>query len=148
MLRRLLLILAAAHAWAPAEACDTGPFKIFYDSGSDRLPEDGRRTLDYMRDLAGAGGTIRLSGHTDTAGRAEDNLRLAKRRVETARTFLIRLGLPPGRIITESFGESRSITALDDGSVSSRHRYILVEVLSAVEVRKGRMGRHSATCGG
>lgn len=147
MLRWLFFALAACAA-VPAEACDTGPFRIYYDPGSARLSEPDRVLLDEMKQMALEDGFIRLSGHTDTAGPAEENLRLARLRVETARAFLIGLGMPPGRILTESFGESRSITALDDSSPSRRHRYVLVEILSAAEARKGRVGRHSATCGG
>lgn len=147
MLRWLSFALGLCAA-VPAQACDTGPFRLHYDSGSVQISEADRGVLDYMREVAQEDGYIRLSGHTDTAGPAEENLRLARRRVESARAILLGLGLPPSRILTESFGESRSITALDDSTPSSRHRYVLVELLSPAEARKGRIGRAKTGCGG
>ena len=144
----LAALTAACAVITPARACDTGPYKIYFHPGSAHLSESDRDVLDYMRLVAQENGFIRLSGHTDTAGSAKENLQLAKRRVEGARDVLIGKGMPPGRILTESFGESRSITALDDGSPSREHRYILVELLSPAEARKGRSGRAQMTCGG
>ncbi len=129
-------------------ACDTGPFRIYYDTGSAELSEADRSVLDYMTTVAREDGYIRLNGHTDTAGRAEENLRLARRRVEGARDVLIGLGMPPSRILTESFGESRSSTALDDDQSAREHRFVQIELLSTAEARKGRIGRAKASCGG
>lgn len=147
MLRWLLSVLIVCSA-TPATACDTGPIRIYYHSGSSRLSEWDRNKLETMMIMAQDSAFIRLSGHTDTAGSAEGNLALSRRRVTAARDFLIALGMPPGRILTESFGESRSITALDDSSPSWKNRYVLVELLSAAEARKGRSGRAKTTCGG
>lgn len=145
---RWYFVMLAAFTSTPAQACDTGPFRIHYEAGSAQLLEQDRGLLDYMESLTEGGSYIRLTGHTDTSGPSEENLRLSKRRVDGVRAYLIGLGMPPARILADSFGESRSITALDDGTSSSRHRYVLVEVLSPTEARKGPAGRHSATCGG
>lgn len=141
-------LIAACASLAPAQACDTSPYRIHYHPGSVRLSDYDRSMLEGTMIMAQETSFIRLSGHTDTAGTAEENRQLAKRRVEGARDFLIGMGMPAGRILTESFGESRSITALDDSSPSWRHRYILVELLSPAEARKGRSGRAKMTCGG
>lgn len=142
-------VLGAIFAFiTPVQACDTSPLRIHYHAGSSRLSEKDRSMLEYMKIVAQESGFIRLSGHTDTAGTAEENLRLARRRVEGARDVLISQGMPRGRILIESFGENRSITALDDSSPSWKHRYILVELLSPAEARKGRFGRAKMTCGG
>ncbi|HEX8480857.1 MAG TPA: OmpA family protein [Allosphingosinicella sp.] len=143
----LPVIAAASTLPVPARACDTGPFRIYFHPGSARLSDQDKQTLDSMKLMAQADGFIRLSAHTDTAGAAEANQLLARRRAEGARAFLVSLGMPVGRIITESFGESRSITALDDSSPSWRHRYVLVELLSPAQARKGRSGRAKRSCG-
>jgi outer membrane protein OmpA-like peptidoglycan-associated protein len=132
----------------PAAACDAGPFRIYYPAGSVRLPDQDRGLLDHMKEMAGESGFIRLSGHTDTAGQAERNLLLAMRRVNEAREVLVGLGMPRTRILTHSFGESRSITALDDGTRSWKHHYVLVEIVPAKEATKGAAGRASSSCGG
>lgn len=148
MLRKWLLPALTLTAATPAAACDTGPMQIFYAPNSLRLSEGDLGMLDYMRFVAGENGFIRLTGHTDTAGPAEANMLVSRRRVEGARAYLVRKGMPPARILTESFGESRSITALDDGQADDRHRYVLIELMSPAEARKGRAGRAKTTCGG
>ncbi|HEX8262837.1 MAG TPA: OmpA family protein [Allosphingosinicella sp.] len=148
MLRKWLLPILAVTAAAPAAACDTSPLKIFYAPGSLRLSEQDLEVLDYMRLVAGETNFIRLTGHTDTAGPAMANMTLSQRRVDAARAYLIKLGMPPSRILTQSFGESRSITALDDGRADRRHRFVLIELLSPEEAKKGRAGRPKMTCGG
>ena len=148
MLHKWLLPALALAAAAPARACDTGPLQIFYAPGSARLSGQDLGMLDYMKLVAGESNFIRLTGHADTAGSAEANLLLSRRRVAGARDYLVGLGMPAGRILTGAFGESRSIAALDDGRADRRHRYVLVELLSPAEARKGRAGRAKTTCGG
>ena len=147
MLRWLLLTLAGCAA-VPAPACDAGPRRIYFEPGSARLFDGERGVLGEMLAMAQNRGFIRLSGHADTAGPAETNLRLSRQRVEAARDYLIVLGVKPERILTEAYGESRSITALDDGRSDREHRFVQIELLSAAEARKGRAGRASTTCGG
>jgi outer membrane protein OmpA-like peptidoglycan-associated protein len=147
MLRWLLLPLAA---WAavPVQACDAGPQRIYFEPGSALLFEPERAVLAQMLAMAQNRGFIRLSGHSDTSGPAEANLRLSRQRVEAARDVLIGLGVKPDRILTEAYGESRSITALDDGQSAREHRFVQIELLSAAEARKGRVGRAKSSCGG
>lgn len=97
--------------------------------------------------MARGDGVIRLSGHKDTVGPRDENLPLARRRVEGAKAFLVSFGMPPGRILAESFGERSAITAIDDSSPSWRHRFVPVELLSPAEARKGRSGRAKRSCG-
>jgi hypothetical protein len=141
--------LAAAFLFvAPAQACMTEPLPIYYHSGSARLSGQDRGLLEAMKFMAGTDDFIRLSGHADTAGPAEENRRLTGRRVQGARDYLVSIGMPAGRIITQSFGESHSGTALEDGSPSWRHRYVLIEIVSAAEARRGKAGSPRTTCGG
>lgn len=145
---RLILPGLALCAGAPAGACEEGPLKIFYGAGSARLSAEESGQVEDMAFMAGRYGFVRLSGHTDTAGPAEANLRLSRRRVDAVRDVLIAAGLPPRRILAESFGESRSITALDDGRSAPRHRYVLIEILTPEEAAKGRGGKAKTSCNG
>src|SRR5688572_4803047 len=126
MLRWLLLPLAACAA-VPAGACDTGPQRIYFEPGSARLFDPERGVLADMLAMARNRGFIRLRGHSDTSGPAEASLRLSRQRVEAARDYLIGLGVKPGRILTEAYGESRAITALDDGRADREHRFVQIE---------------------
>lgn len=146
MLRWLSLPLAACAA-VPAAACDFEPVQIFFAIGSARLSDADRQGLDYIESLTSTGAFIRITGHTDTIGRAEANMRLSQRRVAAVREYLIGRSVPPERILSQSFGESRSITALADGQADRRHRFVLVDVMSPSEARKGRAGRGKTSCG-
>ncbi|HYE28851.1 MAG TPA: hypothetical protein VEA61_11565 [Allosphingosinicella sp.] len=76
------------------------------------------------------------------------NMRLTRQRVAGVRAALVAAGIAPPRIIAESFGESRSITALDYGRLDPEHRYVLVKILSPREARKCRAGKARTNCGG
>jgi outer membrane protein OmpA-like peptidoglycan-associated protein len=61
-----------------------------------------------------AGKTFRLEGHTDSKGTYEYNIDLSQRRANRVQTFLMdNYGIPPQRLITEAFGESRPLPNLD-----------------------------------
>ena len=98
---RCIFVMAVALAAVPAQASDTGPFRIHFDQGVFELSERNKQLLDSMKLMARDDGFIRLSGHTGTAGSPEGNLRLARRRVDGARSFLLSIGMPRGRILTE-----------------------------------------------
>ena len=51
--------------------------------------------------------SIQISGHCDERGTNEYNLALGDRRAETAKTYLINLGISEKRIETISYGEER-----------------------------------------
>lgn len=148
MIGRWILPCLALCAVTPAGACEEGPLKIFYAAGSARLSAKDVGDVENMAFIAGRYGFVRLTAHTDTAGPAEANLRLARRRVAGVRGALVAAGIAPRRILAESFGESRSITALDDGRSAREHRYVLIEILTPEEAAKGRGGKAKTSCNG
>lgn len=52
---------------------------------------------------------IRIEGHCDERGSNEYNLALGQRRAESAKKFLVKLGVSPDRIETVSYGEERPL---------------------------------------
>ncbi|HEX8222485.1 MAG TPA: OmpA family protein [Allosphingosinicella sp.] len=148
MLRKWLFPALALIAATPAVACESGPLKIFYAPGSARLSASELGEVEDMAFKAGRHGFVRLAGHSDTAGPAQANLRLSDRRVKGVRDALVAAGIAPRRILAESFGESRSIAALDDGRAEREHRYVLIEILTPGEAAKGRGGRARRGCNG
>ena len=52
---------------------------------------------------------IQIEGHCDERGTAEYNLALGERRAQSARDFLISLGIAPNRITTISYGEEKPL---------------------------------------
>ena len=52
---------------------------------------------------------VRIEGHTDASGTAEDNQALSERRAETVKAALVRRGVAAARIETTGFGSSRPL---------------------------------------
>ena len=52
---------------------------------------------------------IRIEGHTDSVGRASNNLRLSRQRAESVRQYLIDGGIEPHRVEAIGYGQSQPI---------------------------------------
>lgn len=66
-----------------------------------------RRKAEYLRRNPGLG--LRIEGHCDERGTFEYNLALGDRRAESVKSFLVGLGIGPGRLSTISYGEERPL---------------------------------------
>jgi len=66
-----------------------------------------RRKADWLWSNAGA--SVVIEGHCDERGTNEYNLALGDRRAESARSFLIDLGVAGSRLTTISYGEERPV---------------------------------------
>lgn len=67
------------------------------------------RKADWMR--ANADVVVSVEGHCDERGTNEYNLALGEKRAESAKTFLVDLGIDAYRISTVSYGEERPVDA-------------------------------------
>ncbi|MBF8258890.1 MAG: peptidoglycan-associated lipoprotein [Actinobacteria bacterium] len=56
-----------------------------------------------------AGAKLQIEGHCDERGTAEYNLALGDRRAESARKYLVSLGISGGALSIISFGEMRPL---------------------------------------
>jgi len=65
------------------------------------------RKAEWLRENSDATATI--EGHCDERGTNEYNLALGDRRAESAKAFLIDLGIDPARLTTISYGEERPV---------------------------------------
>jgi len=65
------------------------------------------RKAQWLRENSDA--TVTIEGHCDERGTAEYNLALGDRRAESAKAFLVDLGIDPARLTTISYGEERPI---------------------------------------
>ncbi|MEA3280809.1 MAG: peptidoglycan-associated lipoprotein Pal [Thermodesulfobacteriota bacterium] len=77
---------------------------------SDLLPlaqDILRRKADWL--WSNAGSSVVIEGHCDERGTNEYNLALGDRRAESARSFLIDLGIAGSRLTTISYGEERPV---------------------------------------
>ena len=83
----------------------------------------------WLRSPQGAGYRLLIEGHCDERGTEQYNLALGDRRANTAKDYLVTLGVDAGRIRTVSYGEERPFEeGHDDASWSQNRRAHLVVV--------------------
>ena len=57
---------------------------------------------------------VEIAGHTDRVGSARYNLSLSMRRAQAVVDYLVRQGVPSGRLVARGYGETRPIASNDD----------------------------------
>jgi peptidoglycan-associated lipoprotein len=80
---------------------------VFYDLDNADLSAEAQQALQANADLLRTNSTwqITIEGHCDERGTAEYNLALGERRANTARDYLVSLGIPAARLKTVSYGK-------------------------------------------
>jgi len=97
-------------AWVPRSADAGQPGGVVYfDFDSAELNMDGVLVLARVAERVQADpqARVRIEGNCDMRGTMLYNLDLGLRRADTAKQFLVRLGVDPSRIETVSFGFDR-----------------------------------------
>ncbi len=84
---------------------------IHFDFDKSFIREDAKPVLqdvaDYLKRTPNAG--VLIEGHCDERGTAEYNLALGERRAESAKSYLLSLGVKAGALSTVSFGEEKPL---------------------------------------
>ncbi|HEC90977.1 MAG TPA: peptidoglycan-associated lipoprotein Pal [Alphaproteobacteria bacterium] len=85
--------------------------RVFFDFDRYNLKPSARRTLEkqaaWLKKYSKL--TITVQGHTDERGTREYNLALGARRANSAKDYLISLGVNPNRLKTISYGKERPV---------------------------------------
>jgi peptidoglycan-associated lipoprotein len=83
--------------------------RVFFALDKSNLSGDARATLEKQAAWLKRYGnvTITLEGHADERGTREYNLALGERRANSAKDFLVALGVSPNRIKVISYGKER-----------------------------------------
>jgi peptidoglycan-associated lipoprotein len=97
---------------------------VFYDLDSSDLSADAQQALQGNADLLHKNGTwqITIEGHCDERGTAEYNLALGERRANTARDYLVSLGIPATRLKTVSYGKEFPFDSAHNEAAWSKNR--------------------------
>jgi peptidoglycan-associated lipoprotein len=66
--------------------------------------------------------TFTIEGHTDERGTREYNLALGERRANSAKNYLVSLGVAPARISTVSYGKERPVALASTPEAWSQNR--------------------------
>ncbi len=75
------------------------------------LRPEAKETLKKIADwmLKNTGNQLLIEGHCDERGTSEYNLALGERRANSAKKYLVQLGVSPRRISTISYGEEKPL---------------------------------------
>jgi len=85
--------------------------EIYFDFDRYDLRTDARAVLtanaDWLR--ANPSARVQIEGHCDERGTTEYNLALGAKRAQSAKDYLVSLGVLAGRLSTISYGEELSV---------------------------------------
>lgn len=105
---------------------------VYFDFDSFNLRSDARNALksngEWMKNNSSA--RIQIEGHCDEKGTNEYNMALGDRRANSAKSFLVKMGVSASRIDTISYGEERPSDPGHDESAWSRNRRAAFILLS------------------
>ena len=118
---------AVKHALPPAPPADTGKgdkeLAVFFDFDSALLRDDARPVLQKVAGVAQSHkATVLVEGNCDEVGTVEYNLALGEHRAIQAKDYLTKLGVPPSRIKTISYGSQRPKVVGHDEQAHAQNR--------------------------
>jgi len=119
---------------APATV-EVVPTSIYFDFDSSELRPDARSTLQAFFDQARQRPDLnaRIEGNCDERGSEEYNLALGQRRADSAKSYLVNLGIDASRISTISYGKERPrVPGGGEAAWSENRRDDLAPVTGAV----------------
>ncbi len=120
---------APAPAPKPVQAAPIPKnFMIFFDFDKSDLTPEAKSILTQSVDAAkkqNATG-FDLTGYTDTVGTAQYNQKLSERRAESAKKFLVSLGVPANEIHTSGKGKNDLLVATKDGVREAQNRRVQI----------------------
>jgi len=100
----------------------------YFDYDKSDIREDARAALTRNADAIKAifndfpSSIIVVEGHCDERGSAEYNLGLGDRRAQSAKDFLVQLGVPADKLRTISYGKERPVCTEGNESCWQKNR--------------------------
>ena len=103
--------------------------RVFFDFDKFNLKPEARRTLErwaaWLQTYEPA--RLTIEGHADERGTREYNLALGERRANSAKEYLVSLGIDPDRIRIISFGKERpAVLGSSEEAYSQNRRSVAV----------------------
>ncbi len=113
------------HSFTILEGRTTGPMlPVYFNFDRSNIRKDQISRIEgnaqYLRNNSQA--TIVVQGNCDERGTSEYNMALGERRAQSAKRYLINLGVNPDRITTISFGEEKPLNYGHDELAWSQNR--------------------------
>lgn len=98
--------------------------RVFFALDRHDLSPEARLTLErqaaWLRTYQSV--SIRIEGNADERGTREYNLALGEKRANSAKNYLVSLGVDPGRISVVSYGKERPVALASDESAWAQNR--------------------------
>lgn len=99
---------------------------IQFDTGSDQLRPE---SMNVIKEIAAAlqkqqGLKLCVEGHTDSTGDAAKNLDLSKRRAESVKGALVKLGIGADRLTTQGLGQTKPMASNDTPQGRAENRRV------------------------
>lgn len=97
---------------------------VFFDFDQYNLKPEGQSTLQAQAAWLAKypNVTLTIEGHCDERGTREYNLALGERRANSARSYLISLGVSPDRLQVVSYGKDRPFAVGSDDASWAQNR--------------------------
>ncbi|NDC77851.1 MAG: flagellar motor protein MotB, partial [Chitinophagia bacterium] len=104
---------------------------LYFPSGSATLAPASATELDQLVQLLTENPSlrVRIEGHTDDVGTAQDNLALSNRRSASVVDHLVSKGIPRERLSCQGFGATRPVTPNTSVEARARNRRTELRVL-------------------
>jgi peptidoglycan-associated lipoprotein len=97
---------------------------IYFDFDSSALSAMAREVLqrkaDYLFEVVDA--SVIIEGHCDERGTEAYNIALGDRRAESAKAYLVDMGIDPARLTTISYGEERPVDPASNPEAWAKNR--------------------------
>ncbi len=129
MLKLQHIVPAAAPLLPPpAAVLPERNFVLYFDTNSSTLSPAARDVVQQSAAAAKqiSAARIYVTGHTDTVGKSQYNLRLSDRRAAAVRAALINQGIPANQIDATGVGESDAAVPTAQGVNEPRNRRVVI----------------------
>jgi len=106
--------------------------KVLFDTDKYNLKSGAIKTLTEVANLLKKypDNNISIEGHTDWVGPIEYNQKLSENRAKSVKNFLVRQGVPAGKIQTVGYGKLRPIASNETPEGREQNRRVEIVVLN------------------
>ena len=105
---------------------------IFFNTGKAELLSESypelNRLVEFLKGNPSI--TIKILGHTDNVGKAEDNLILSNERAEAVKNYIISKGINSSRITTEGYGFTKPIATNETEEGRALNRRVEFQIVT------------------
>lgn len=109
---------------APAASAAEVTQPVYFAFDDYSLNSEGQGQLNKLGEFlkSSASAVVQIEGHCDERGSVEYNLALGQRRAQSAKNYLVQLGIDASRLPTMSYGEEKPAVEGHDESAWAKNR--------------------------